>query len=63
MDIVVGVVISVFSFVFGLFCGYFGSSGAESYFKYKIKIAEIKAEEEQRIENYIKQTRSDKFEK
>lgn len=63
MNIVVGVVISCFSFVFGLFCGYFGGGGAESYFKYKIKMAEIKAEEEQRIENYIKQTRDDKYEK
>ena len=60
MDVISAILILGLGASIGFIVGFFSGEGSEAYFRYKTRIAELKADEEERMEEYIKKQRGGK---
>lgn len=60
MNVILAFLALGFGAIVGFIFGFLSGDGGEAYFKYKIRIAELKADEEERMEEYIKEQRGGK---
>lgn len=60
MDVMSGILIFGLGSITGFVVGFFSGEGSKAFFDYKIRLAEIKAEQEERMEEYIKKQRGGK---
>lgn len=60
MDVIIVILIFGLGAMAGFIVGILSGDGVVAYFEYKTRLAELKADEEERMEKYIKEQRGGK---